>query len=65
MFLHLNSKLTGCFWKIKEQGKQVLCSKQICPSLWSQGVSSLPQETGSAGLSETAQVRGGPPAPEI
>lgn len=55
-FLHLNSKLTGCFWKIKEQGKQVLCSNQICPSLWSQGVFSLPQETGSAGLSETAQV---------
>lgn len=23
MFLHLSSKLTGCFWKIKEQGNGI------------------------------------------
>lgn len=38
---------------------------QVCPSLWSQWVFSLPQETGSAGLSDSAQARDGQPAPEI
>lgn len=38
---------------------------QVWPSLWSQWVFSLPQETGSAGLSDSAQAGGGQPAPEI